>query len=145
MKIISKKQITIVTIIIGLLVIIISILSLIKPNKNNKVSVKADEQGLIGRSNREIVKDDIYNGIKFTNNSLITENGYTVFTSDVINISDNDITNERYHLYLKNKDGEVLGKLLIYIPHGLKKGESKTIKATAGGDYKDAYSKEIKE
>lgn len=133
-----------IILIIGIIIITLSILFIFVGSKKNKVSIKQDND-IYAHTEENIIKEEEYSGIKYSNISMLTENDYTTFTADVTNVSDKDITNERFHISLKNKDGEEVIKLLAYIPNGLKKGEMKTITASAHGSFTDVVSKEIVE
>ena len=134
-KVINKNK-KIILIIVGIILLISIVLIIKGGNKNNKI---------IANTHKGIVKEEEYEGIKFSNISMLSENEQTTFTADVTNVSEEDIEKERLHLSLKNKDGKEVVKFLVYFPGGLKKGETKTIKATADGTYSDAIVKEITE
>ena len=129
-------------IIIGIiLIIVLIILFLIIKNHNNKIAM--GDNGLYIHDNLEIVKDEEYKGVKFSNISMTTEDGYTTFICDVTNISESDIEKESYSIKLKDKGNNEVVTLIAYIPEGLKKGETKMINAQAQGEYKEVVSKEI--
>lgn len=120
----------------SLLIIISTILLIVSiPKEKKEKNYNNTKKGVIERVD--------YNGVKFTNISLVTENGYTTFKATVTNNSETDIKDEELYINLKDKDGNVIVKLLGFIPDGLKKGESKKIVSSVKGDYSEAYSKEI--
>lgn len=139
-KILKNKKV-----IIGIIIILLIILALALMNKtSNKKEVLLNENSyVISHTESGIIRDEEFEGIKFTNISLITDGDYTTFTSDVTNISNNDLSLEKVHVLLKDREGKVLSKLVIYIPGGLKKDEVKTIKASTLGRFEDVISKEI--
>lgn len=135
-KIITNK---IIVIIITVILVILFAIFLSK-NINRSISNK---KGLYSHNEKGIVKDEMHNGLKFTNISMTTEKGYTTFKATVINEGKKDYTNDRIYINILDKKENTIIKLLGYIPGGLKKGESKQITANAKGDLKKAYSKEI--
>lgn len=135
-KIDKNKNIIIVSII--LLIIVVLLLILIP--KGSETKTKSE----IFRHREEgIVKEEEYKGIKLTNIKMVTEDDYTTFSANATNISDKDITIEKFYIELKNKNGNSIAKLLGFIPEGLKKGETKKITSSAKGKFKNATDKDI--
>lgn len=130
-------------ILIGALLIIVIALILAIPKLKKQVSIQ--DNNIYAHTDEGIIKEEEYEGIKFNNISMLTKDSYTTFTADITNTTDSDITKERLHVQLKDKDGKDVIKYLIYFPKGLKKGETKTIEAVAHGNFTDAYTKEIME
>lgn len=140
-KIINERKKIII--LIGMLFIIAILLILTVPKVKKELSIQ--ENNIYAHTEEGIIKEEEYQEIRFSNISMLTENDYTTFTADLTNISDSDITKERLHVLLKDKDGKEVIKYLAYFPGGLKKGETKTITAVAHGNFTDAYTKEIVE
>ena len=136
---ISKIKL-ILSIFLGLLLIISLTMTLSKSHKKHPIK---NDNGIIANNNEEIIKEEKYKGITFTNISLLTENGYTTFKANAKNDSESDIKMESMHVSLKDSDGKEVVKLLIYIPNGLKKGEEKTVTASVKGELKTVVSKAI--
>ena len=136
LKIMEEKKI----IVAGLLLVISLILFFILIPKGTETKTKSN---IYSHSEEGIVKEEEYKGIKLTNISMVTENGYTTFKATATNVSDSDINIENFYIELKDKNGSSVAKLLGYIPNGLKKGEAKQIRSTAKGSFKSAYTKEI--
>ena len=137
-KKIEEKKIIVVSLflIIGLILLIVSIPKGVDTKTKSKSnSFRHREEG--------IVKEEEYKGIKLTNINMVTEDGYTTFKATVTNVSEEDIKLENFYIDLKDKNGNSIIKLLGFIPGGLKKGEVKQIRASAKGEFRDAYSKEI--
>ena len=77
-----------IQLIILLVVIIALVIGLIISFNFDKVRlVKKDDQKIIANTSADIIKEEVYENLKFTNISLITENGYSTFSADVTNIS----------------------------------------------------------
>lgn len=128
--------------IIGIIIITLSILFIFIGSKKNKVSIKQDNK-IFAHTSEGIIKEEEYNGVKFSNISMLTENDYTTFSADITNVSGEDISKERLHVVLKDSNGKEVIKYLAYFPGGLKKDETKTITASAHGNFTDAEVKEI--
>lgn len=140
---IKKKYFKILIGILLILIIAILLLLFFPKSHDNEVAIKDNE--IYAHTEEGIIKEEEYKGIKFSNISMLTEKGYTTFTADVTNISKEDISSEKLHISLKDKDGKEKIKLLAYIPGGLKVGEVKTITASAKGEFREVVSKEIVE
>lgn len=140
-KLLKNKNVKIIIGILIILIIAILLLLLFPKAHDNDVAVK--DNGIYSHTEKGIIKEEEYKGVKFSNISMLTENGYTTFTADVTNVSKADIKNERLHISLRDKDGKEKIKLLAYIPGGLKVGEVKTVTASAKGDFKEVISKAI--
>lgn len=118
---------------------VISLVSLI-PIGNDE-PVKKDKVYIYNE--KEILKDEEYKGMKFSNIKMIEKNGYTTLTATVTNESENDSETEKYYINILDKEKNIIIKFLGYIPGGLKKGESKQIICSGKGKFKKAFSKEI--
>ncbi|MBR2840454.1 MAG: FxLYD domain-containing protein [Bacilli bacterium] len=134
----NKKVVLVV-----LLVIIIIGVVLFSIPKVKKNMVKLEDNGIYAHTEEGIIKEEEYDGIKFSNISMLTKDGYTTFTSDITNTSDSDIEKERLHIILKDENDKEALKYLAYFPGGLKKGETKTITATAHGNFTNVKTKII--
>lgn len=146
-KILEKRNAKIILVALLLLItMIIFFISLPKANKEEKEKkIISEDSGIHFHKEKEIVKEEKYEGIKFSNISMVTKGEYTTFSADVTNESKQDIEKERLHISLKDKEGKEIIKLLVYIPKGLKIGETKNITASAKGEFNEVVSKEIVE
>ena len=138
----TKKGIVIIAALLLILIIALVLILWPRGKDNDKnVSLSKNEQ-IYAHTEEGIIKDEEYKGIKFSNISLLTKGNDTTFTANVTNVSDKDISDEKLHVSLKDKDGTEKVKLLAYIPGGLKKGETKVVTAIARGGFKDVVTKE---
>ena len=128
--------------VIGIFIIVLCILFVIFTSNKNRVSIIQDNK-IFANTSEGIIKEEEYDGIKFSNISMLTKDDKTTFTADVTNVSNSEITKEKLHVVLKNGDGKEVIKFLAYFPGGLKKNETKTITAFADGSFKEAEVKEI--
>lgn len=130
--------------IIFLVVIIALIIGLIISFGFDKEEISvAEEPGIVANTSEDVVKEETYEGLQFSNISLITENGYTTFTADVTNTSDTDSTISDVDILLQDKDGNEVITLRGNIGEPLKSNETRTITAVTKGDLKDVTAKVI--
>lgn len=139
-------------IILGALLLILMLIPImskvsqnIKPKETKEKTVK-----IIGDSKKfthvseDINKEEIVEGVKFTNITLATNNGQTTFTADATNTTNKNIKKENYNIELLDKKEKVLITLRANIPGGLNKGETKKITSVARGEFKEIVAKKIK-
>lgn len=130
--------------IIFLVVVVALIIGLIISLGFDKEEISvAEEPGIVANTSEEVVKEETYEGLQFSNISLITENGYTTFTADVTNTSDTDSTISDVDILLQDKDGNEVITLRGNIGEPLKPNETRTITAVTKGDLKDVTAKVI--
>lgn len=130
--------------IIFLVVVIALIIGLVLSFNFNKEEVSvADEPGIVANTSEDVIKEETYEGLKFSNISLITEKGYTTFTADVTNTTDEDSTISDVNIILKDKDDNDVITLRGNIGEPLKSNETRTITAVTKGDFKNVTAKAI--
>lgn len=133
-----------IQLIIFLVVIIALIIGLIISFGFDKEQIaKNDDQGIVANTAADVIKEETYEGLKFTNISLITEKGYSTFSADVTNTTQNDSNISDVNIVLKDKNGNDIITLRGNIGGPLKPNETKTITAVTKGNLKDVTSKEI--
>lgn len=133
-----------IQLIIFLVVIIALIIGLIISFGFDKEQIaKNDDQGIVANTAADVIKEETYEGLKFTNISLITEKGYSTFSADVTNTTQNESNINDVNIVLKDKNGNDIITLRGNIGGPLKPNETKTITAVTKGNLKDVTSKEI--
>lgn len=133
-----------IQLIIFLVVIIALIIGLIISFGFDKEQIaKNDDQGIVANTSADVIKEETYEGLKFTNISLITEKGYSTFSADVTNTTQNESNINDVNIVLKDKNGNDIITLRGNIGEPLKPNETKTITAVTKGNLKDVTSKEI--
>lgn len=93
----------------------------------------------------EIIKDEKFGGLEFTNTTFIKENGQYTLSMDVKNPSDKEINLEEVNIVLKDKKGNELVTLLGYIGPAMKANETRTITSSVSMDLSKVKSKTITE
>lgn len=92
----------------------------------------------------DITKDELIDGVKFTNIILMTKDGQTTFTASVVNTTKEEIKNTNYKIDLLDKKERVVITLIANVPNGLKPSEIKNITAVAKGEFRKVISKRIR-
>ncbi|CCY46887.1 unknown [Firmicutes bacterium CAG:822] len=132
--------------IIFLVVVVALIIGLIISLGFDKEEISvAEEPGIVANTSEEVVKEETYEGLQFSNISLITENGYTTFTADVTNTTETDSTISDVDIILQDKDGNEVITLRGNIGEPLKSNETRTITAVTKGNLKNVTAKVIAE
>ena len=98
-----------IPLLILLVVIIALIIGLVVSSnigkESDNITKKEPEEGMTANTNAGIVQDATYQGLKFSNISLISENGYSTFSADVTNTNATDSNIADVNIILKDKDG----------------------------------------
>lgn len=133
-------------IVLGSLLIVLVAVPLIfinQPKKSGKKIAKNGEAETFAHTEDGIIKEEEYEGLKMSNVTLITDKGYTTFSADVTNTKEEPTTFENVNIELKDKDGNIVITLLGNIGAGLKQNETRTITASAKGEFKNVVTKTI--
>lgn len=130
----------------GALILICLIIALIMFNRgNNDIANNTKKKtGTTANTSVELISEEVYEGLKFSNISLITKDGYSTFTADVTNESGVDSTIQDVNIVLKDKDGNEVIVLRGNIGDGLKVSETRTITASVKDELTSVTSKEIR-
>ena len=129
----------------ALLIVLVAVPFVInmKPKKAPKKLAKTTEEKTFAHTEDGIIKEEEYEGLKITNITMITNNGYTTFSADVTNTNAEPTNFENVNIELKDEEGNVIITLLGNIGTGLKQNETRTITASAKGDFKTVATKSI--
>ena len=144
----NNKGIAIAICVVLILIIVAIILLVLNNGKGKDVSIKKDS-GITANTNSGIVKDEEFEGLSFTNVTLIKDgktHQYTL-TCDVTNNTEQDIATKQVDIVLKNEKGNEIITLLGYIgENGLKSKETTTITPSTSDavNLSSAAIKEIK-
>ena len=104
---------------------------------------KNEEEGMTANTSEGIIAETTYQNLKFTNISLISEDGYSTFSADVTNTAESDSTISDVNIVLKDKDGNEVITLRGNIGEPLKTNETRTITAVTKGKFANPTTKEI--
>ncbi|MBR3897949.1 MAG: FxLYD domain-containing protein [Bacilli bacterium] len=134
-------------IILGTLLVVLVAVPLLftnnKPKNQGKKIAQSQDAETFAHTEENIIKEEEYEGLKITNITLITDKGYTTFSADVTNTREEPTNFENVNIELQDKDGNTVITLLGNIGTGLKKGETRTITASAKGEFKTVTAKSI--
>lgn len=140
----NKKLVAIVGGLILVMIIIAIILGFTTGNKETAIKTKSD---ITANTNAGIIKNEEYQGLAFTNVSLIKDKKQYTLTTDVTNNNKENFTAKQVDIVLKDENGNTLATLLGYIGDDLKPNETRTITASISDevDLSKATVKEIVE
>lgn len=134
-----------ISLIILLVVVIVLIVGLVLSDfSKEKLNIaKSEDSKTIANTNADVIKEETYEGLKFTNISLITEKGYSTFTADVTNTTQDNSTISDVDIVLQDKNGNEVITLRGNIGEPLKPNETRTITAVTKGELKNVTAKAI--
>ena len=108
---------------------------------NKKTSGPTEQDKKISKNtSKDVVKDQVVEGIKMTNTSMVTNDGVTTITVKVTNNTGSDYKLNEYVMIMKDKDGKEIRRIPGYIGSVIKNGEVKEIKSTTNVDLSDVVS-----
>ncbi len=141
----KKYQDIVIPIGIVLFVVLLAVILFLVFGKSSKEVVTKDEEKPSAVTEKGVVKDEVYQGLKFTNATLIKDKGIYTLSVDVKNESKEKSTVTMVNIPIKDKDGNEIITLLGYIGKELGPGETATVTASTSADLSNAYTKEIVE
>ena len=126
-KLTNKQKKKIMMVLGGILVFILVFLlafALFSKDKNKKEDSTPDIQA---NTNEDIIKDYEVDGFRFSRTALVIEYGQSKLTTEVKNLTDEDIELKSFNIILKDKNGNEMVTLLGYVGEVIKAGETKSI------------------
>lgn len=138
-----KNKKIIIPVVIILIILVIALILFSKSNDQKVVTDTKKKHETTANTSAELISEEEFEGLKFSNISLITKDGYSTFTSDVTNTTSVDSTIQDVNIVLKDKNGNVVITLRGNIGEGLKASETRTITASIKDELKSVTSKEI--
>lgn len=142
---IKRNKIPLLIVLVVIIALIIGLVVSSNIGKNSNDVTKNEEEGMVANTNAGIVQETTYQGLRFTNISLISENGYSTFSADVTNTNTTDSNIADVNIILKDKKGNEVITLRGNIGDSLKPNETRTITAVTKGKFANATTKEIAE
>ena len=141
MKNISEEQKKkIIMILIGILLFVVVFLlafAWFHKDENKKENKEPETQA---NTNKDVIKDQEVGGFRFSNTSLIIENGESKLTTEVKNITDQDLSLQSFDIIVKDKNGKEMTTLLGYIGDTIKAGETRVITSEENMNLMEAES-----
>lgn len=134
------KKIAIILLVVILIMLMLAIICALSADNE-----KSKDPEIIANTNEGIIKEEDYNGLVFSNISLITEKGYTTFTADVTNTNSevSNISDVNINFYDENDN--LIMSFRGNIGEDLNSGETRTITSSTKGNLSDASYKTITE
>lgn len=142
---IKRNKIPLLIVLVVIIALIIGLVVSSNIGKSSNDVTKNEEEGMVANTNAGIVQETTYQGLRFTNISLISENGYSTFSADVTNTNTTDSNIADVNIILKDKKGNEVITLRGNIGDSLKPNETRTITAVTKGKFANATTKEIAE
>ena len=139
----KKNKIPLLIFLVVIIALIVGLIISFGFRKEKIGLAKNDNQGASANTSQNVIKEETYKNLKFSNVSLITENGYSTFTADVTNISTNNSDISDVDIVLQDKDGNEVITLRGNIGEPLKPNETRTITAVTKGELKNVTAKAI--
>ncbi len=137
--------------IIGIIAIIVTIVifATTKNKKNNEEqpqeeTYKTEEDGTKYNTSENLQGTKTFGGYEISNMYLKEEEGETVFTAKIKNVTQNSIGGKTIYIIFKGKSGEELYKMQTYISE-MKPGKSTNISSKITKNVVEAYDIELSE
>lgn len=143
MNFIKRNKITLLILLVVIIALIVGLIVSFNIGGKSDGITKNEEEGMTANTSEGIVSETTYEGLQFSNISLISENGYSTFSADVTNTATTDSTVSDVNIVLKDKDGNEVITLRGNIGTPLKPNETRTITAVTKGKFNNATTKEI--
>ena len=140
---IKRNKIPLIIFLVVVVALIIGLIVSFNIGKEADGITKNEEEGMVANTNEGIISETTYEGLQFSNISLISENGYSTFPAHLTNTSTTNSTISDVNIVLKDKDGKEIITLRGNIGEPLAPNETKTITAVTKGKFKNATTKEI--
>lgn len=100
----------------------------------NKKDKKADKEEIKTNTNQEVIKDQELESFKFTNTSLVYQDGNSVLETLVTNTSDEKQYLEEFKIIVKDANGNEIVTMTGFIGDSIDAKASKVITSTYGDD-----------
>ena len=140
---IKRNKIPLIIFVVVIIALIIGLIVSFNMDDKKENITNNEEDGMVANTNAGIIAETTYQGLKFSNISLISEDGYSTFSADVTNTATTDSNISDVNIVLKDKNGKEIITLRGNIGEPLKPNESRTITAVTKGKFKEATTKEI--
>ena len=136
----EEKKKKIIMILIGILLFVVVFLLAFAWFHKDENKKEDKEPEIQANTNKNVIKDQEVGGFRFSNTSLIIENGESKLTTEVKNITDQDLSLQSFDIIVKDKNGKEMTTLLGYVGESIKVGEVKTLTSETDVDLTNASS-----
>ncbi len=121
-------------------IVVVALAGVIMLIVNNNKKEESKKEAITAK---EVIKDETFNGLNFTNTTLIKENGQYTLQMSVTNPSSKKIDLEEVNIVLKDKEGNEIVTLLGFIGDPMKPNETRTVTSSVSMDLSKVKSKTI--
>lgn len=143
MKISVEQREKILKILVGILGLsLVFLISFILIKNKDKKDDKKVPSAVEANTNKNVVKEQEVDGLRFSNTALVIENGESKLTTEVKNTTKQDIELKSFNIIAKDKNGKEIVTLLGYVGEVIKKGETKNIISSTDRNLSKASSLE---
>lgn len=101
---------------------------------------KTKEPEIIVNEEKEVIKDQQFEGLTMTNTSLVTTEGNSKLVTQVTNNTGSDYYLNEFKIIVKDAKGEVIATLPGYVGEVIPNGETRTIDSNTDKDLSKAKS-----
>ena len=136
----EEKKKKIIMILIGILLFVVVFLLAFAWFHKDENKKEDKEPEIQANTNKNVIKDQEVGGFRFSNTSLIIENGESKLTTEVKNITDQDLSLQSFDIIVKDKNGKEMTTLLGYIGDTIKAGETRVITSEENMNLMEAES-----
>lgn len=126
-KITEEKKKRLIVVLSGILVFALVFFLAFGLFSGNDSKDKTTENGTYANTSEDVIKDQEVEGLRFSNTSLIMENGRSKLTTEVKNLTGEDIDLQSFDILVKDKDGKEMVTLLGYVGEVIKADETRII------------------
>ena len=107
-------------------------------SKKTEITEEQSKNEIKINTNEEVIKDQIVEVFEMKETSLIYENGNTMLTTSVTNISNEDEYVSEFIITIEDESGNTLAILRGFVGDKIKAGETKVITSSIGEDLSSA-------
>ena len=126
-KITEEKKKRVIMVLCGILVFVLVFLLAFGLFRGKDSKDKTTENDTHANTSEDVIKDQEVEGLRFSNTSLIMENGGSKLTTEVKNLTGEDIDLQSFDILVKDKDGKEMVTLLGYVGEVIKADETRII------------------
>ena len=126
-KITEEKKKRLIMVLCGILVFVLVFLLAFGLFRGKDSKDKTTENDTHANTSGDVIKDQEAEGLRFSNTSLIMENGGSKLTTEVKNLTGEDIDLQSFDILVKDKDGKEMVTLLGYVGEVIKADETRII------------------
>lgn len=126
-KITEEKKKILIMVLCGILVFVLVFLLAFGLFRGKDSKDKTTENDTHANTSEDVIKDQEVEGLRFSNTSLIMENGGSKLTTEVKNLTGEDIDLQSFDILVKDKDGKEMVTLLGYVGEVIKADETRII------------------